>query len=322
MKRREIALVKESRRKYLLPSLMDLIREHLSIPENAHVAIKVNLSGSKEIYANTSYEAVATLVEYLHKNFRPVKISVIEGSDGAYFAQRSTWDIFYKFKYREIEFLGAELVNLDELEHDQKLIVETISGEKEIFYTRFKCDYLISLSPPKTHNILPVFLSVPNLIGFVRAGQRSMVFGASSEEMKRINFSNSEKFFYLNLYANRNFLRLLNQIKPNLAIIDGLYGMEGRGPIKGSPVFHGFAVASEDFIQADSLAIFLMGFNSADLDYLELGYQHSIGLNRWQNVLGADYQTVKFPYRPHPLYFRQKKAKEYSSQLKGFKLEL
>ncbi len=322
MKRREIALIKESRRSLLIPSLLDLIKDHLTLKKNAHIGIKVNLSGSKEIYANTNYESVAILVKYLKKNFNPAKISIIEGSDGAFFSQRSTWDIFYKFKYKELEFEGAELVNLDELDHNQTLLVETISGEKEVSYLKYPCDYLISITPPKTHNILPAFLSIPNLIGFVKAGQRAMVFGASAEEMKKINFSSNEKYFYLNLYANRNFLRLFNSINPQLAIIDGLFGMEGRGPIKGSPVFHGFGVACEDFVLADALTIFLMGFNCNDLEYLELAYQNSLGLNRWQNILGSDYQSVKFPYRPHPLFYRQKQAQAFASRLKPFKLEL
>ena len=96
------------------------------------------------------------------------------------------------------------------------------------------------------------------------------MFGASTQEMKRINFIQSEKYFQLLQLANRNFVALLKQIQPSLVIIDGLYGMEGKGPIKGSPVFHGFAIASEDAIMADALATHVMGFNGDDVPYLAL----------------------------------------------------
>jgi hypothetical protein len=107
---------------------------------------------------------------------------------------------------------------------------------------------------------------------------------------------------------------LLKQIQPSLVIIDGLYGMEGKGPIKGSPVFHGFAIASEDAIMADALATHVMGFSGDDVPYLALANKEGLGNNHWQNIIGVDPQMVKFPYRPHPLFQRQRKWREARSR--------
>jgi uncharacterized protein (DUF362 family) len=310
MKRKEIVLIKETRQNEVVKRIMDAIGPFLAIHSSDCVAIKINLSGAKEIYANTHYETVESLIHYLQDKFAISRISVIEGSDGAFFSGKTTWDIFYKFKYKEIEMLGVQLSNLDDLAHDQVLEVETISGSQEIHYCRFPADYLISIVPPKTHNIFPVCLSIPNLIGFVKQEDRVLMFGASSQEMKRINFIHSEKYFQLLQLANRNFVALLKQIQPSLVIIDGLYGMEGKGPIKGSPVFHGFAIASEDAIMADALATHVMGFSNDDVPYLALANQEGLGNNYWQNVIGVDPQMVKFPYRPHPLFQRQRKWRE------------
>jgi uncharacterized protein (DUF362 family) len=82
--------------------------------------------------------------------------------------------------------------------------------------------------------------------------------------------------------------------------------MEGKGPIKGSPVFHGFAIASEDVVLADSLATHVMGFNVNEVSYIHYAFKEGLGNNRWNNVIGVDPVQVKFPYRPHPLYARQK----------------
>jgi uncharacterized protein (DUF362 family) len=314
MKRKEIVLIKETRQNEVVKKIMDAIAPFLAIRSSDRVAIKINLSGAKEIYANTHYETVESLIHYLQGKYGNAQITVIEGSDGAFFSGKTTWDIFYKFKYKEIEMLGAKLCNLDDLPHDQVLAVETISGVQEVNYCRFPADYLISVVPPKTHNIFPVFLSVPNLIGFIKAEQRVLMFGASTQEMKRINFYQSEKYFQLLQLANRNFITLLKQIQPSLVIIDGLYGMEGKGPIKGSPVFHGFAIASEDAIMADALATHVMGFSGDDVPYLALAYNEELGNNRWQNVIGVDPQMVKFPYRPHPLFQRQRKWRESRSR--------
>jgi uncharacterized protein (DUF362 family) len=310
MKRKEIVLIKETRQNEVVKKIMDAIVPFLAIRSSDRVAIKINLSGAKEIYANTHYETVESLIHYLQDKYGSTQITVIEGSDGAYFSGKTTWDIFYKFKYKEIEMQGAQLCNLDDLPHDQVLKIETISGSQEVNFCRFPADYLISLIPPKTHNIFPVCLSIPNLIGFVKQEDRVLMFGASNQEMKRINFIHSEKYFQLLQLANRNFVTLLKQIQPSLVIIDGLYGMEGKGPIKGSPVFHGFAIASEDAIMADALAAHVMGFSSDDVPYLALANNEGLGNNHWQNVIGVDPQMVKFPYRPHPLFQRQRKWRE------------
>ena len=317
MKRKEIVLIKETKQNEFVKKIMDSIAPFLAIRPGDRVAIKINLSGSKEIYANTHYETVESLIHYLREKYGINQITVVEGSDGAYFSSKTTWDIFYKFKYKEVELQGAQLCDLDELPHDQSLQVETISGCQEVTFCRFPADYLISVVPPKTHNIFPVSLSIPNLVGFVKPEQRVLMFGASAQEMKRINFFQSEKYFQLLHLANRNFVALLKQIPPSLVLIDGLYGMEGKGPIKGSPVFHGFAIASEDAVVADALATHVMGFNPDDVPYLDLAFHEGLGNNRWQNIIGMDPQQVRFPYRPHPLFQRQRKWREARGRSQG-----
>ena len=317
MKRKEIVLIKETKQNEFVKKIMDSIAPFLAIRPGDRVAIKINLSGSKEIYANTHYETVASLIQYLRDKFAISQITVIEGSDGAYFSSKTTWDIFYKFKYKEVELQGAKLADLDELPHDHVLDVETVNGPQQVNYCRFPADYLISVVPPKTHNIFPVSLSIPNLVGFVKPEQRVLMFGASAQEMKRINFFQSEKYFQLVQFANRNFVALLKQIPPSLVLIDGLYGMEGKGPIKGSPVFHGFAIASEDAVAADALATHVMGFNPDDVPYLDLAYREGLGNCRWQNIIGIDPMQVKFPYRPHPLFQRQRKWRDARNRPQG-----
>jgi uncharacterized protein (DUF362 family) len=311
MKRKEIALIKETRQKYFVQKIIEAIGSHLSVKPSDKVAIKINLSGSREIYSNTNYKTVESLITILQKEFGVSDISVIEGSDGAYFSGRTTWDIFYKFKYKEVELNGAKLVNLDELPHDKTLSVSTVSGSRTINYTQFESDYMISVVPPKTHNIFPVFISIPNLVGFVKPEERVLMFGASNSKMKKINFPSSDTYFQLIEYSGKNFTKLLKRIQPSLVIVDGLYGMEGRGPIKGSPVFHGFAIASEDVVLADSLTTYVMGFDVNDVSYLYFAFKEGLGNNRWQNVIGVDPPQVKFPYRPHQLYKRQKLWRDY-----------
>ena len=310
MKRKEVVLTKETRQKEFVNKVMNSIAPHLSIQATDKVAIKIDLSGSKEIYANTHYETVESLIFYLKDKYGITDISVIEGSDGAYHYGKTTWDIFYKFRYKEVELNGAKLVNLDELPHDLTMEVDTVAGSREIHYTKFESDYIISVVPPKTHHMFPATLSIPTIAGYVKQEDRSFLMGGTQSDFKKFNFSNTERFVQMIDCAGKNLARLLKELKPDMALIDGLYGMEGKGPIKGSPVFHGFAIASEDVVLADSLTTYIMGFEVDQVSYLSYAYHEGVGNNRWQNVIGVDPCHVKFPYRPHPLYQKQKMWKD------------
>ncbi len=313
MKRKEIVLVKETRQKEFVKKVMDAISSHLSLKSSDKVAIKINLSGSREIYANTHYETVESMIFYLKDNFGVSDISVIEGSDGAYYTGQTTWDIFYKFRYKEVELNGAKLVNLDDQSHQYQLDVRTLSGDRSIKFTKFDADYLISIAPPKTHNVLPVCLSIPNMIGFVKPEDRAFVYGAANSELKKINTFKSDRLAQLMDCAGKNFACLLKEITPSMALIDGLFGMEGRGPIKGSPVFHGFSVASEDIVLVDSLTTYIMGFDVDKVPYISAAFRMGLGNNRWQNVIGVEPSQVKFPYRPHPFFQKQKLTKNFNN---------
>ncbi len=306
MERKEVALTKETRQGKFVKKILDAIAPELSIRSSDKVAVKINLSGSREIYANTHYETVESLIKYLRENYGISDITVIEGSDGAFYTKKSTWDIFYKFRYKEIELMGVKLQNLDSLPHDKKFEVETMTGKKEVSYTEFEADYTISVVPPKTHHLFPCILSIPGQSGYVKAEERGFLFGGLLNNIKKLKLSDEERFPKQLDMAGRNFAQLLKHISPSLVLVDGLYGMEGKGPIKGSPVFHGFAIASEDPVLADSLAAYVMGFEADDIPYIYHSYKEGLGNNRWQSVIGVDPVKVKFPYRPHPNNQKQK----------------
>ncbi|MCP5045974.1 MAG: DUF362 domain-containing protein [bacterium] len=309
MNSKEIVLIKETRQKEYIKKVMDTISPYLTLKPSDKVAIKINLSGSRELYANTNYAAVESLTIYLKDNFGVSDFSVIEGSDGGYYSGKTTWDIFYKFKYKAVELNGGKLVNLDELPHDFQLEVRTKSGVKQVSYTKYETDYMISLTPPKTHNLWLAGLTIPNMIGFVKPEDRHLVYGTTNTNLKNINDLGHGAFRELQDYSAKNFAALLKELRPSLAIIDGLYGMEGKGPVKGSPVFHGFSIASEDVVLADALTAFVMGFDVDRIPYITAAHNEGLGEKRWQHVKGVDPGQVKFPYRAHPYFQKHKTIK-------------
>ena len=57
-------------------------------------------------------------------------------------------------------------------------------------------------------------------------------------------------------------------VRPELAIVDGIVGMEGDGPIMGDPVNSGVVVVSRDLVAADVTAARLMGMEPERVAYL------------------------------------------------------
>jgi uncharacterized protein (DUF362 family) len=69
-------------------------------------------------------------------------------------------------------------------------------------------------------------------------------------------------------------------VRPSLAIIDGIVGMEGNGPLLGQPVNSGVVVVSRDPVAADVTGARLMGMDPEKIHYLMeagrfLGQAHS-----------------------------------------------
>jgi uncharacterized protein (DUF362 family) len=57
-------------------------------------------------------------------------------------------------------------------------------------------------------------------------------------------------------------------VRPRYAIVDGIIGMQGNGPITGDPISPGLLVFADDPVAADTIAATLMGLDPGRLGYL------------------------------------------------------
>jgi uncharacterized protein (DUF362 family) len=62
---------------------------------------------------------------------------------------------------------------------------------------------------------------------------------------------------------------LLATVRPGLTIVDGLTGMEGDGPIMGTPREFGVLAMSRDLVAADATCARVLGFEATKIPYLE-----------------------------------------------------
>jgi hypothetical protein len=76
---------------------------------------------------------------------------------------------------------------------------------------------------------------------------------------------------------SKNIFLLSNEFLPDLAIVDGVEGMEGEGPVRGDPVQHNIALAGLDCLAVDITAVKLMGIDPQHILYLHWAANAGLG---------------------------------------------
>ncbi|MCB9780114.1 MAG: DUF362 domain-containing protein [Alphaproteobacteria bacterium] len=117
--------------------------------------------------------------------------------------------------------------------------------------TVMAADLFVSLPKLKTHHHVGVTLSMKNLFGTVPGS----VVGWPKNPLHFAGISNS-------------IVDLWSAIRPAFAIVDGIVGMEGDGPIMGSAVDAGVVLMGEDLPSVDAAATRAMGLRPERVGYM------------------------------------------------------
>jgi uncharacterized protein (DUF362 family) len=137
-------------------------------------------------------------------------------------------------------------------------------------------NFIISAAKFKTHDRVVATLSLKNIVvgaaikdpGVGFGGRRG---GGGGRSDKPITHGGGFRGINYNLCA------LAPRLHPHLAVIDGFEGMEGTGPVNGTPVDHRVCVASLDWLAADRVAAELMGIDLGKIGYLTYCAQAGMG---------------------------------------------
>ena len=113
-------------------------------------------------------------------------------------------------------------------------------------------DWIVSMPKMKTHHWLGVTLSMKNLFGLMPG----IVYGWPKNV-----------FHWAGLEPS--VLDINATVKPRLAIVDGIIGMEGDGPIMGTAKPAGVLVMGRDLPAVDATAARIMGIDPYQVAYLK-----------------------------------------------------
>jgi len=127
-------------------------------------------------------------------------------------------------------------------------------------------NFVISAAKLKTHDLVGYTLSLKNVV--IGAGHKDTGSGLANagpgggRSDKRLMHGGGTHGI------NYNIFTLSSVLHPHLAVIDGYEGMEGTGPVHGTPVHQKVCIASMDWLAADRVGMELMGADVSKIGYL------------------------------------------------------
>ena len=282
-----VSLARADNRYGTVTKALELIRGDVeeSIRGKKRIVIKPNLVSPNNPFCATHVDTVKAVIDFLQK-LSSGRITVAEGSS------TNTRTAFKNYGYSAItKDYGIELVDLNEDESVEAKVYDRNFREVTIHLakTMVNADYRVSLAIPKTHDCLIVTLSLKN-----------MVVGSAQQDKNTLH----QGYPAMNL----NMYQVIKRIPPSLAVIDGWVGMEGNGPVDGTPVEMGLALASTDFVAADAIGASLMGFDPSEVGYMTYarGRLGEGDLSKIR-VVGEEPSRLRKKFRPHRDYAEQKR---------------
>ncbi len=292
-----VALIKGDDRYHNILRALKLILEDIdrSEIEGKQVLLKPNLVSVSKPLAVTHVDAVKAVIDFIHR-FEPSEVIIAESPAGG-----NTIEAYRRFGYDRLN--GVRLVDVNEDDYE-KMFISTLDGGKReirISKTVLEADYKISVARAKTHDHIFCTLTLKNMMGSVPHVDHAWFHGAAEEPEGPI-----EKIFESNYLLARNLVSVVRRVGIDLGVVDGLVGMEGDGPVDGTPVDLGVAAAGVDYVAVDAVVASVMGFNPRLKADTYLADEEGLGIGDIDGVevLGEEIDNVRVKFKPHTNYFK------------------
>ncbi len=234
------------------------------------VIVKPNNVSVRKPLCATHADHLEGILEFL-KSIRKTNVVIAESP-----ADGSAAEGFDNYGYNKFAGkYGVKLVDLDKTEVGAVYCMDQSDLRPHACrVSRMMLDpnsYIISAAVLKTHFFTMATFSLKNVI--VAAAVKEP--GAKPGEMDRTNrflvHGGGVRGIHYNLAA------LAPRLHPHLAVIDGFQGMEGEGPVDGTPVDHRVCVVSTDWLAADTVSAELIGVGAGKVGHLVYAAQAGLG---------------------------------------------
>ena len=299
-RRAKVSVIKgDNRRKNIFDALVaidDQIRPGLK--NRKYVLIKPNGMDPSRQLISTTADTIHGILDYLAPRFKgPVVVAECGGTK----AKQATDELGWGKIFAEHKPLDIKLENPSETPDRYELLLGMDYDMHPLpirLGARFVDPdaFLISSGVMKTHNMVVATLSIKNV-----------VLGAPLPPPpgeKRPWGDSEKRKFHVGIRAgNYNMYLAVQKMMHNwgVGIVDGYEGMEGNGPVSGTPVPSRIALASTDFLAVDRVGLECMGIDASWPGYLNYAYQTGLGQYDLAkiDVVGAKIADVQKKYRLH-----------------------
>ena len=175
---------------------------------------------------------------------------------------------------------GAELINFE----TSGYVEVDVPGARQfsrlhISKAVLEADVIISLPKLKTHELTLYTGAVKNFFGTVPQKNR-----------KQAHFLEDRDRF------GEAVVDIYSVVKPQLAVMDGVVGMEGNGPSNGTPVFAGVIMASYDCVALDIVASELIGIDPLKVPTNKAALSRGFGTEH-PEIVGVPLEEVKVRFK-------------------------
>jgi uncharacterized protein (DUF362 family) len=197
---------------------------------------------------NTNVAVIAAALE-VFRTLGAAEVWIGEGPGH----RRDTYALAEMARYRsEIPQFDLRFVDLN---RDDVSPFQGFADRGEIYLpnTALRADLVVSLAKMKTHHWAGATLSMKNLFGLVPGS----VYGWPKNELHHVGIP-------------RSIVELTRIFRRSFAIVDGIVGMEGNGPIQGTPKPCGVLVMGSDLPAVDATCCRIMGIDPARVEYLQM----------------------------------------------------
>jgi uncharacterized protein (DUF362 family) len=197
---------------------------------------------------NTEVSVVAAALEVFH-TLGAAEVLIGEGPGH----RRDTYSLAEMARYRsEIPKFDSVFVDLN---RDDVSPIQGFADRGEIYLpnTALRADLIVSLAKMKTHHWAGATLSMKNFFGLVPGS----VYGWPKNELHHVGIP-------------RSIVELSRIFRRSFAIVDGIVGMEGNGPIQGTPKPCGVLVMGSDLPAVDATCCRIMGIDPSRIEYLQM----------------------------------------------------
>jgi uncharacterized protein (DUF362 family) len=270
-------------------SIYGIVREILS----AH---RLNVSGKRvvlkpnlvEFEPESSINTHPMLVHAAYEGFLSMGAASVQIAEGPGH-RRNTMDMadaagyFQTVPHFEDRFTDLNLDDVTRVRPKRQF-----SGVSKFYLpnTALGADLLVSMPKMKTHHWAGATLSMKNLFGVVPGG----VYGWPKNVLHWSGIHESIADLHM-LFAKQ------------FALVDGIVGMEGNGPIQGTPKHAGVLVAGGDPLAVDATCCRLMQIDPMQIAYLQLaasGRSNARLLERDIRQIGEPLSAVSTPFELSP----------------------